>query len=321
MLDEPFIYDELDSRLTMYPIRRQNLWELYLKSRACFWSTEEVNLTNDLADYNKLTPVEQNLVDHVLAFFASADSLVNMNLLSRFTNEVKFIEAQAFYAQQIAMEVIHSEMYSKLIDAMIIDQNKRDKLYNSIKNMPVIAKMADYIIKCTESTEKFGSRLLRMACVEGIYFRGCFRVIYWLSSRGLMPGLAQSNELIDRDESLHTLFALELYKMLVPEHRPSHDEINNIFREACDLSFEFVQAGITDNMREMNQLNMRNYIEFTTDNLLSYIDMPKLYNSSHDQGFMIKINLLNRTNFFERRISEYSGPMPQKNPDYITYNF
>lgn len=317
---EPFTYDETDFRLTMYPIRRPELWDLYVKSRACFWGPDEISLTHDLAHYNKLNKTEQNLIDHILAFFASADSLVNMNLLSRFTNEVKFAEANAFYSFQVAMEVIHSEVYSRLIEAIIINPEKRQHLYKSLETMPIILKMAKYIYECINSDSKFSIRLLRMACVEGIFFSGCFCIIYWLSSRGLMPGLAHSNELIARDESLHTMFALELYKLIKIEERPSIAEIHEVFKDACNIAFEFVASAITDNMVEMNAANMKKYIEFITDNLLSYIDVPILFGSKNEFHFMIKINLMNRTNFFERRVSEYSGLQGQKN-EYMCFDF
>lgn len=317
---DPFNYSEDDFRLTMYPIKHKNLWDLYIRSRACFWVPNEIELQYDSNDYKTLSENEQQLIDFVLAFFASADSLVNLNLLNRFTNEVKFVEAIAFYAQQLSMEVIHSETYSQLIQAIIPNQSKRDKLFNSIKTIKVISDMANYIQSCTISENKFGNRLLRMACVEGIFFSGCFCVIYWLSSRGLMPGLSHSNELIVRDETLHTVFALELYNMLKDSEKLSVSEVQVIFKEACELAFKFIEQAMPKPVLEMNPAHMKQYIEYITDKLLSYIHIPKLYDSSCPFLFMLKIDLINRTNFFERRVSEYSN-MQKKSTEYINFNF
>lgn len=296
-----------DSRLTTFPIIRPELFELYQQATRCYWTVEEIPLSTDAIDYEtKLTPPEQHFVKHILAFFAASDGIININILERFKADVPILEAGYFYDYQVMMENVHAHTYSLLLDTIIPSQAERDMLLNAIKTMPIITEISEFIFRCINSDASFADRVLRMACIEGILFTGCFCAIYWLASRGLMPGLSLSNELISRDEGLHARFALHLYNMIDPDHKLERTEIVTIFTEAVDLSKKFIRTALPTRLPEMNAELMTEYIQCYADNLLTLIHQEPIYNSKNPFGFMEQINLTNRTNFFERRVSEYS---------------
>jgi ribonucleotide reductase beta subunit family protein with ferritin-like domain len=312
----PFKLVAADSRLTTLPIVRRPLFDYYQDAYKCFWTVEEISLSKDIEHFEtRLTPGEKRFVKHVLAFFAASDGIVNLNLAKRFKKDVGMLEAGYFYDFQIAMENIHAHMYSLLLDTLV-SAKERDELLNAIHTIPVIKKMADFMFKCIDSDAPFAERLLRMACVEGIFFTGCFCAIYWLQNRGLMPGLGHSNELIARDEALHTMFAMFLYTMIEPEHRLSFDRVKEIVGEAVTLAKAFIADALPNGLAEMNAQLMGDYIECQADNLVTLIDFPVIFGSKHDFHFMEQINLQNRTNFFERRVSEYSKAQSVETTDF-----
>ncbi len=295
-----------DNRLTTFPLGRPNTWAWYVDALDCMWTHKEIDMSTDASDYANLTPGEQRFVKYILAFFAPGDGLVNLNLAERFKRDVKILEVSYFYDFQIAMENIHATVYSMLLDTIIPSASEKAILFNAVESMPIIKKISQYIEDCKNSTASFAERLLRMACVEGILFQGCFCVIYWLQNRGLMRGLGQSNELIARDEALHTMFAMHLYTMIRKELKLSQHQVNDIFREAVDLAKEFIAEALPNGLAGMNASLMWAYIECQADNLLTLIDLLPLYGSTHNLQFMEQLNLNNRTSFFERRVSEYS---------------
>jgi ribonucleoside-diphosphate reductase beta chain len=295
----------ISQRHTIYPILDTISWEYYKKAVSAFWTTEEIDLSKDIEDWNKLNKDEQNFIKNVLGFFASSDILVNNNLAERFLNEDISLEAKSFYGFQIAIENIHSETYSLLIDTYIKDKNEKNKLFNSIENNKFIKKKAIFCEKYQRSDLDFIYRLLAFACVEGIFFSSSFCSIYWLKKRGLMPGLTFSNELISRDESLHTEFAIHLF-------REYYKEIYNkelflkIVREAVELEKEFVKDCLKVSLIGMNSDLMCQYVEFVADRLLIQLGFDKLFNVSNPFDFMERISLIPKTSFFESRNSQYS---------------
>jgi ribonucleotide reductase beta subunit family protein with ferritin-like domain len=300
-----FNIDEEDGRMTTFPIHRPELFEYYRQAGKCHWDVDEVVLSKDAEDYrHRLNDGERRFVAYVLAFFAASDGIVNVNLVGRFRAEVPMLEARYFYDAQIAMENIHAHMYSLLLDSIIVDSNERKKLQNAAMTIPVVSSMTNYMRRCIESNEPLPLRLLRMACVEGIFFTGCFCAIYWMQSRGLMPGLGQSNELIARDEALHTYFAITLYNMTTS--KPEISSIHAVFAEAVQIAREFTDDALPKGLPEMNAALMAKYIECCADNLLVLIECPVLFSSTHSFTFMNAINLQLRTNFFERRATTYS---------------
>lgn len=300
----PIPFLEGDNRLTTFPIGRQDLWDLYEKAIASYWVPKEVPLTEDANDFAKLPAGQKHFVKTILAFFAASDGFVKVNLIDRFMKEVDILEVKYFWAFQAMIEDIHAQMYSLLLDAIIADPNERARLLAAVETIPVIAKMTAYMTAATESSSSFGERLLRFACVEGIFFSGCFCAIYWLQQRGLMKGLAHSNELIARDEGLHTIFALKLYMKLAK--RLPTAQVHRIFTEAVAIAGEFINEALRDDLVEMNAKMMLEYIKCQADNLLALIKEPTIYDTTHPFRFMDQINLDNQTNFFERRVSEYS---------------
>jgi ribonucleotide reductase beta subunit family protein with ferritin-like domain len=240
-----------------------------------------------------------------LAFFAASDGIVNLNLAERFKKDIGILEATYFYDFQMMMENVHAQTYSLLLETIIPDSKERADLLNAIETIPVIAKMSQYMFKCIQSDAPLPERLLRMACVEGLFFTGCFCAIYWLQSRGLMPGLGMSNELIARDEGLHTMFAMFLYTLIEPQYKLNQAQVAAILTEAVDLAKEFILDALPNGLRSMNAQLMTDYIQCQADNLATLIDMNPIYGSTHDFPYMEQINLSNRTNFFERRVTEY----------------
>lgn len=296
-----------DNRFVLFPIRHQEIWDMYKKHVQAFWVAEEIDLTQDLPHWkNKLNDDERHFVKHVLAFFAASDGIVNENLVINFMQDVTIPEARCFYGFQIAMENIHSETYSLLIDTYIKDPEEKDGLFNAIDTLPCVQKKAQWALKWIETAPTFAHRLVAFAAVEGIFFSGSFCSIYWLKNRGLMPGLAQSNELISRDEGLHTQFACLLYSML--ENRLTQEEIVTIICDAVDVEKEFVTDALPVSLIGMNAKLMTQYIEFVADHLLNALGHDKVYHVENPFSFMDMISLTGKTNFFERRVSEYIKP-------------
>ncbi|XP_065206624.1 ribonucleoside-diphosphate reductase subunit M2 B-like isoform X2 [Planococcus citri] len=297
-------------RFVIMPIKYDDIWAMFKKAEASFWTAEEVVLDKDFRDWEKLKPEEKKFISHVLAFFAASDGIVNENLVERFFQEVQIPEARFFYGFQITIENVHSEMYSLLIDTYIKDSAERDFLFNAIETMPCVKKKADWALKwIADQNATFGERIIAFAAVEGIFFSGSFAAIFWLKKRGLMPGLTFSNELISRDEGLHTDFACLMFKHLV--QKPSVEEITEIIRDAVIIEQEFLTDSLPVSMIGMNSELMKTYIEFVADRLLVELNCPKLYNSQNPFDFMENISLNGKTNFFEKRVGEYkkSGVM------------
>lgn len=294
-----------NSRYVMFPIKDNDIWNMYKKQVDCFWVTQEVNLSQDLMDWDKMGPDEKHFIKMILAFFAASDGIVMENLAMRFMNDVQLSEARAFYGFQIAMESIHSEMYSILIDTYVKDSEERDKLFNAIENFDCIHKKANWAKKwISDNRSSFAARLVAFAVVEGIFFSSAFAAIYWIKKRGLMPGLTFSNELISRDEAMHTEFAVLLYNKL--ERKLSKKRIYDIVQEAVEIEKEFITESIPCRMIGMNAPLMKQYIEFVADRLIVQLGYDKLYNSANPFDFMELISIESKVNFFERTNSEYA---------------
>lgn len=293
----------------MYPIRYHDLWELYKKAVASFWTVEEVDLSQDMRDWERLSGEEKHFISHVLAFFAASDGIVVENLGVRFMSDVQVPEARAFYGYQVATENVHSEMYSLLLEQYIRDNKQRDHLLRAIQTIPCIEKKASWAFKWISSGNSFAERLLAFACVEGIHFSGSFCAIFWLKKRGLMPGLTFSNELISRDEGLHTDFACQMYTHL--RNKLPQSRVYEIVADAVSLEREFCCDALSVSLVGMNADLMAVYIEFIADRLLVALGCEKLYNVSNPFDWMELISLQGKTNFFERRVGEYqrSGVM------------
>jgi ribonucleotide reductase beta subunit family protein with ferritin-like domain len=292
---------------TLFPIApaETHLFKMYKQAVASFWTPEEIPFGKDVEDWEKLTDDERHFIKQILAFFAGSDGIVQENLASRFQREVSSQVVKLFYSFQNAMEGIHSETYSLLIDTYVKDKQEQAHLFNAIDTIPCIGKKAEWALKWIDSQSDFTTRLLGFACVEGIFFSGAFCAIYWLKKRGLMPGLTFSNELISRDEGLHTLFAVALYHTLAPR---TPEEIHAIIREAVVIEKEFICEALPCSLIGMNSKLMSQYIEFVADRLAVQLGAPKLYNVGNPFDFMDLISLEGKTNFFEKKVSEYSRP-------------
>ena len=298
------ILKENPGRFVLFPIEHHDIWRLYKQQEACFWTAEEIDLAQDIYDWeNKLNEDEQHFVKHVLAFFAASDGIVNENLAMNFVNEVQYTEAKMFYGFQIMMENIHSETYSLLIDTYIKDKQEQNKLFNAIETVPAIKKKAEWAIKWIGS-KSFVERLLAFAAVEGIFFSGSFCSIFWLKKRGLMPGLTFSNELISRDEGMHCDFACHLFNNHI-ENKISEKKIKEIICGALEIEKEFILEALPVKLIGMNSDLMSQYLEFVTDRLLVSLNCSKVYNSENPFDFMQNIALQGKTNFFEKRVAEY----------------
>lgn len=295
-----------DNRFVMFPIKHEDVWEMYKKALESFWRAEEVDLSKDVRDWQTLSSDEKHFISMILAFFAASDGIVLENLGVRFMTDVKCSEARAFYGFQIAMENIHSEMYSLLIETYIKDKTEKEKLFNAVENFSCIKKKAEWAIKWIESedNESFAERLVAFAAVEGIFFSGAFCSIYWIKKRGLMPGLTFSNELISRDEALHTEFAVLLYSKLT--NKLTQERIYEIITEAVDIEKAFITDALPCRLIGMNSKLMKEYIEFVADRLLLQLGYEKYYNTSNPFSFMELISLEGKTNFFEKRVGEYA---------------
>ena len=302
--DEILLRDN-PNRYVIFPIKHQDIWDMYKKHRSVDWNVEEIILTDDRPHWeNKLNDDERHFIKNILAFFAGSDGIVMENLTTRFSNEVQIPEARMFYAFQNMIEGIHSETYSLLIDTYITDPKEKDHLLRAIETIPSVAKKAKWALKWIEDDQSsFATRLVAFAAVEGIFFSGSFCAIYWLKKRGLMPGLTFSNELISRDEGLHTDFACLLYTYI--KNRRSQEEIHDMFKEAVEIEKEFINDSIPCRLIGMNAELMSQYIEFVADRLLVQLGYEKIWESSNPFDFMELISLRVKANFFERRVGEY----------------
>ena len=300
---EPILKENKD-RFVIFPIKHHDLWEWYKKCEASFWTAEEIDLHQDLTDWKtKLNDDERYFIKHILAFFAASDGIVNENLAENFVNEVQYSEAKFFYGFQIMMENIHSETYSLLIDTYVKDDAEKDKLFNAIETFPAIKKKADWALKWIES-DSFAERLIAFAGVEGIFFSGAFCSIFWLKKRGLMPGLTFSNELISRDEGVHCDYAVHLHNNHLVNKVPK-ERITEILTDALEIEKEFITESLPVSLIGMNAKLMTQYLEFVTDRLLVELNCDKVYNSTNPFEFLDMISLQGKTNFFEKRVSEY----------------
>jgi len=311
--DEPLLKENAN-RFVLFPIQYDDIWRMYKKAEASFWTAEEVDLSKDMKDWEGLQSDERHFISHVLAFFAASDGIVNENLVERFAQEVQVPEARCFYGFQIAMENIHSEMYSLLIDTYIRDPQERRRLFNAVETMPCVAKKADWALKWIGNRQApYSERVVAFAAVEGIFFSGSFAAIFWMKKRGLMPGLTFSNELISRDEGLHCDFACVMFRHLV--NKPSKSRIIEIISDAVAIEQEFLTDALPVAMIGMNCNLMRQYIEFVADRLLGELGVDKVWNVENPFDFMEHISLEGKTNFFEKRVGEYqkAGVMSNTN--------
>tara|TARA_B110001450_G_scaffold255274_1_gene282419 strand:+ start:314 stop:1288 length:975 start_codon:yes stop_codon:yes gene_type:complete len=296
---------EDENRFVMFPIQDDDIWLMYKKQVDCFWRAEEIDLSKDMLSWSTLNDDEKYFIKMIIAFFAGSDGIVLENLGMRFMGEVQLAEARAFYGFQIAMENIHSETYSLLIDTYVKDKDEKQKLFQAIQNFPCIKKKADWAIKwINDKRSSFATRLIGFACVEGIFFSGAFCSIFWLKKRGKMPGLTFSNELISRDEALHTEFAILLYNKLTK--KLNKKKIVEIITEAVDIEKEFICSALPCKLIGMNSELMNKYIEFVADRLASQLGCDKIYNSQNPFDFMESISIEGKTNFFEKRVGEYA---------------
>jgi ribonucleoside-diphosphate reductase subunit M2 len=304
MSKEPLLAPD-DNRFVMFPIRYNDIWEMYKKQVDCFWRAEEIDLTKDLTHWDSLNADEKMFISMILAFFAASDGIVLENLAMRFMNDVQVSEARAFYGFQIAMENIHSQTYSLLIETYIKNKDEKHKLFNAIENFPCIKKKSDWAQKwIRDNRSSFATRLIAFACVEGIFFSGAFCSIFWLKKRGLMPGLTFSNELISRDEALHCEFAVLLYSKL--ENKLKKARVHEIIKEAVEIETEFICDALPCRLIGMNAELMTQYIKFVADRLCLQLGYDKIYQVANPFNWMELISLEGKTSFFERRVSEYS---------------
>ena len=307
-----------DSRYVMFPIQDQDIWKMYKTQVDCFWRAEEIDLTKDLTHWLTLSTDEQYFISMILAFFAASDGIVLENLAVRFMGEVQLAEARAFYGFQIAMENIHSQTYSLLIETYIKNEEEKNKLFRAIEHFPCIKKKSDWAQKwINDKRSSFATRLIAFACIEGIFFSGAFCSIYWLKKRGLMPGLTFSNELISRDEALHTEFAILLHNKL--HKKVSKTKIHDIIKEAVDIETEFICDALPCRLIGMNALMMTQYIQFVADRLSVQLGCDKIYNVANPFDFMELISMQQKTNFFESSVSDYA--LANKTKDENTFEF
>lgn len=300
---EPILQENKD-RFVIFPIKHQDIWEWYKKQEACIWTAEEIDLHTDLNDWNnKLNDDEKYFIKHILAFFAASDGIVNENLAENFVSEVQYSEAKFFYGFQIMMENIHSEVYSLLIDTYVKNEAEKDELFRAIEIFPAIKLKADWALKWIDSPS-FAERLIAFAAVEGIFFSGSFCSIFWLKKRGLLPGLTFSNELISRDEGLHCDFAVHLHNHHIVNKVPK-ERITEIIVDALNIERKFITESLPVSLIGMNAKLMTQYLEFVTDRLLMEFNCDSVYNVSNPFDFMEMISLEGKTNFFEKRVSEY----------------
>ena len=316
-INEPLLMPDVN-RFVMFPIEHNDIWEMYKKQVDCFWRAEEIDLTRDLSHWDNLNTGETHFISMILAFFAASDGIVLENLALRFMSEVQISEARAFYGFQIAMENIHSQTYSLLIETYIKDSVEKDKLFHAIDNFSCIKKKSDWAQKWIgDNRSSFATRLVAFACVEGIFFSGAFCSIYWLKKRGLMPGLTFSNELISRDEALHTEFAILLYSKL--QKKMNKTRIHEIIKEAVEIETEFICEALPCRLIGMNSSMMTQYIQFVADRLSVQLGYEKIFHVTNPFDFMELISIQSKTNFFEKKVSEYA--LANKSKDIEVFNF
>jgi len=305
-------------KYTMFPVEDVAVWDMYKKQVDCFWRVEEVDLSKDVAHWAQLTPDERHFISHILAFFAASDGIVLENLALRFMKDVDTAEARAFYGFQVAMENIHSEMYSLLIDTYITDSATKDQMFNAVTEFPCIQRKADWAIKWISDDAPFATRLVAFAIVEGVFFSGAFCSIYWMKTRGVMPGLTFSNELISRDESMHTDFAVLLYRK---QTRLTDEAFQVILREAVGIEKDFITEALPCRLVGMNAEAMKQYIEFVADRLCVQLGHPKLFGAANPFSFMELLSLEGKTNFFEKRVGEYALASKESSGDLFASAF
>lgn len=313
------ILQQTNDRFVLFPIQYDKIWEMYKQAEASFWTAEEIDLAPDLTDWEKkLNDDERHFISHVLAFFAASDGIVNENLVMNFMQDVSIPEARCFYGFQIAIENIHAETYSLLIDTYIKDNKEKDYLFNAIETVPAVAKKAEWALKWIENAPSFAHRLIAFAAVEGIFFSGSFCSIFWLKKRGLMPGLCFSNELISRDEGMHTDFACLLYSML--QNKPPKEDVIEIITGAVVFEEEFVSDALPVSLIGMNAEMMKEYIRFVADRLLVSLGCEKVYNANNPFPWMEMISIQGKTNFFEKRVAEYQKAGVTANKEDQTFS-
>ncbi len=293
---------ENKDRFVILPIKYPEIWEMYKKCEASFWTAEEIDLSDDQKHWDNMNDGERHFISHILAFFAASDGIVNENLAVNFMSEVQLPEARCFYGFQIMMENIHSETYALLIDTYIKDPAEKDKLFHAIDTVPCVGKKAEWALRWINNGS-FAERLIAFAAVEGIFFSGSFCSIFWLKKRGLMPGLTFSNELISRDEGMHCEFACLLYRML--ENKLTKEAATAIITDAVEIEKEFISDALPVSLIGMNAKLMAQYIEFVADRWLGELGYPKVYNATNPFDFMEMISLQGKTNFFEKRVGDY----------------
>jgi ribonucleoside-diphosphate reductase beta chain len=308
-----------DGRFVLFPIEHDDIWQFYKKAEASFWTAEEIDLLQDLKDWETLNENERFFIKNVLAFFAASDGIVNENLAENFLSEVQYTEAKFFYGFQVAIENIHSETYSLLIDTYVKDKSESDRLFNAIETIPAVKKKAEWALKWIES-ESFAERLIAFAAVEGIFFSGSFCSIFWLKKRGLMPGLSFSNELISRDEGLHCDFAVHLHNNHLV-NKVSEERIREIIESALEIEKEFITESLPVSLIGMNSKLMSEYLEYVADRLLIDLKCKPLYGTKNPFDFMSNIALENKTNFFEKRVAEYAKSNVGKSADDNSLSF
>jgi len=311
--EEPILKENKD-RFVLFPIQHHDIWRFYKQAEASFWTAEEIDLSHDLRDWDNLTVNEKHFITHVLAFFAASDGIVNENLAEHFVGEVQYTEAKFFYGFQIAIENIHSETYSLLIDTYVKDQAEKDRLLRGIETMDCVKKKAEWALRWIDNGS-FQERLIAFAAVEGIFFSGSFCSIFWLKKRGLMPGLSFSNELISRDEGLHCDFACHLFTNHIVNKLPD-EQVIEIIVDAVKIEQEFVTDALPVKLIGMNDKLMCQYIEFVADRLLNELIGKKIYNTTNPFDFMEMISLQGKTNFFEKRVAEYQKAGVMNNNDF-----
>jgi ribonucleotide reductase beta subunit family protein with ferritin-like domain len=290
------------NRYTTFPIRYHCLWELYKKAVGSFWTVDEIDMSGDLKDWEKMSVYERNFIKSVLAFFAASDGIIMENIDLNFGSEVQIPEARSFYAYQAFNESIHSETYSLMINKLIRDPEEESVLLNAVQHVPSVKRKAEWALKWLDKSLPFSDRLIAFACVEGIFFSGSFCSIFWLKKRGIMPGLCFSNELISRDEGLHQTFAVELYKLMTVKS----DKVNEIVAEALECEVQFIRDALPVKLIGMNATEMIQYIQFVADRLLNQLGLDKMYNVENPFDWMENISLEGKTNFFEKRVGDYS---------------
>ena len=311
---EPLLQED-DNRYVMFPIKYESIWQMYKKQEFSFWRAEEVDLSKDKKYWEELSSDEQYFIKMILAFFAASDGIVLENIATRFMGEIQVSEARAFYGLQIAMENIHSITYSLLIDTYIKDSNEKHRLFNALNEYECIKKKGQWAQKWIhDKRSNFATRLIAFACVEGIFFSGAFCAIFWLKKRGILPGLTFSNELISRDEALHTEFAVLIYSLL--EKKLKKQRIHEIIKEAVEIEKEFILDALPCRLIGMNNILMSQYIEFVADRLSVQLGYDKIYNSSNPFDFMEMISVQSKTNFFEDRVSDYALSTKENNTEF-----